>query len=286
MMKNPQTSRQADRGKVLERGKTDMKKRLMAVLALILIISLQTVTVFASEYYPSPSGDDNDTTDEEDIEDVVDDAVMPPTGLTVSGLTLSGDVVMLNGETNTTLRLYRLRLNTGDVTESNDVVIGMIEVGDAQLNDLDETSYNLSREKLIELADQAKLDGYDADGIAFDVTSSEQEQTITFMDSRIEEIDNYNGMVKVFHLLPSGEWEEPEFVCQNGTITIHFQNGFSPVMIVKYSKSADYTTKPVTTVSGATSPKTSETAPYAIPAALAFIGFIGIVIFGRKMAGK
>jgi hypothetical protein len=281
MMKNPQTSRQADRGKVLERGKKDMKKKLMAVLALILIISLQTATVFASEYYPSPSGDDNDTTDEEDIEDVVDDAVMPPTGLT-----LSGDVVMLNGETNTTLRLYRLRLNTGDVTESNDVIIGMIEVGDAQLNDLDETSYNLSREKLIELADQAKLDGYDADGIAFDVTSSEQDLTISFIDSRIEEVDNYNGMVKVLHLLPNGEWEEPTFMCEDGMITVHFQNGFSPVMIVKYSKSADYTTKPATTISGATSPKTSETVLYAIPIAMACVVFIGIVIFGRKMAGK
>jgi hypothetical protein len=207
-------------------------------------------------------------------------------GDVTTGQTLSGDVVMLNGETNSDLRLYRLRLNSGVITESNDVVIGMIEVGDSGLNELDDIAYNSSRGKLIELAEQAKLDGLDMDGIAFNVTSSGQDLTISFMDGRIEEADNYNGMVKVFHLLPSGEWEEPTFMCQDGMINVHFQNGFSPVLIVKYSKSADYTEKPATTISGATSPKTSEADPYKIAATLILLALTGTVICSKKLINK
>jgi hypothetical protein len=246
-----------------------MRKKLLAVVLIVALLAMESVTVFATEVGGTPSPTAQDYL----------------YGDVTTGQTLSGDVVMLNGETNSDLRLYRLRLNSGVITESNDVVIGMIEVGDSGLNELDDiAAYNSSREKLIELAEQAKLDGLDMDGIAFNVTSSEQDMTISFMDSRIEEADNYNGMIKVFHLLSSGEWEEPTFMCQDGMINVHFQNGFSPVLIVKYSKSADYTEKTVTTISGATSPKTSEVDPYAILTVL--ISIVCIVVCTKKIAKK
>jgi hypothetical protein len=57
-----------------------MKKKLMAVAALMLTISLQASVVYASE---SPTGSNNDSTIE--VENTVDDAVAPPTGPTLSG---------------------------------------------------------------------------------------------------------------------------------------------------------------------------------------------------------
>lgn len=264
-------SRQADRVHVLERGNLIMKKKLMAVLALMLIIALQTSVVYATE---SP------TSGEVDIEDVVDDAVMPPTGST-----LSGNLVMVSGE-DSYFYIYRLTSVNNVITESRNASIGIDASSDESFVTLTDTTLNIVRNKLLEIQKEAYEQGKDIDGIAFDMDASGDKLTVTFIDERIEANDLANGLVKVFHLKDDGTWEEPNFISYDGGVVVGFENGVSPVMIVKYTDITDYAQKPGTISGDATSPKTSGTVPYTIPVGIAVVGLVGIVIFGRKLVRK
>jgi hypothetical protein len=210
-----------------------MKRKIMALLALILILAMESITVFATEE-GSPSVD--------------------------SGAFLYGSV----GD-NTLIQLTTI---DGTTTEYSYADIGMINANDAVITGLTEADKTLIRFKAQELTEYAKQKGYNSvDSIGFDLTSSSTNQTMNFLDSRVKATDKENGLVEVYHLLPNGTWEAPYFVSFDGGVSVTFTQGFSPVIIVKYSNvgSGDaYGTKTQGTITGQVSPKTSDTGSYAI----------------------
>jgi hypothetical protein len=257
-----------------------VKKKFIAVIAIILIMAMESTTVFATGA-PSPTAGTVNPGSTGSSDDSGDTG---STTITTDGQYLYGDVLMLNGE-GTALKLYRLISKNSQRTESNNVQIGMIKVGDANLTELSDIGYEASRQKLLEIADSEEAIGYDIDGIAFNVDSDEAGLTITFLDSRVVATDKANNLVKVFHQLSDGTWEEPEFESFDGGVTVYFQNKLSPVMIVKYSRSADYSDKPSATISGNTSPKTADADNYAT-IAITIIAIAVILICSKKITDK
>jgi hypothetical protein len=264
-----------------ERGDFIMKKKMAAILAFVLIIAMQTATVFAAPS-PTPETVDVSSSSGGGGEESGTDTPTATLSGNVSGPTLSGDVVMVSGE-DSAFYVYRLTSVNGEITESRSATIGIQAVADEKLVTLTSDTLSLVRNKMFELEAEARNQNKDIDGIAFDVTAGKDITSVNFIDPRIEASDKDNGLLRVFHQKSDGTWEEPVFASYDGGVIVNFENGLSPVMIVKYTNSADYTNK--ATISGdATSPKTANGSNYA--AVVAVVALACILLCTRKSVRK
>jgi hypothetical protein len=107
---------------------------------------------------------------------------------------------------------------------------------------------------------------------------------------------NDSNKVGAFHIDDNGRVETLEAnVVTDGVIDVKPPNSFSPIIVVKFDKPVpgltyeiEYTSSSVdlSTITGATSPKTAEAEPFKTLAVLAMIALAGVAICTRKITNK
>jgi hypothetical protein len=274
-----------------ERRECIMKKKLFAILSLVMILAMGSMTAFATEGSNSPTAQDY-------LETLTPvDTLSYGTGGQGEEINVhfydDGAIVVESTNGNPLLLKTKDNGNGGTVieakTDSGETID--IDVPAEFLQEMPKEVIGLVAAQIASTIN-SKADEYGAEAkavIAFDYEGATDENgNITI------KIQNLSGddVVYVLHYITAEQrWEIVESEVSNGTLTIIGSTGQSPFIIIKFDRdvtgesTVDYSTQSVTnTVSGEVSPKTADTEPYA--AMIAMISLACVTVFARKLAKR
>jgi hypothetical protein len=256
-----------------------MKKKILAVLSLVMVLAMESVTVFAAET-ENPSI--NSTVVDGALNNIPEQLLTRPTTNQVLGFTVSGAI----GDENVTGSVKNDEVAiVADVSGNSDVV---------KFNDLTEEVNTLINDKVNDIVENATKDGITiTNAVAFDVepvSSSDSSIKGTFI---IAWGDIKAGDKVIVYHYNGTKWEEVQANTFDGMIQI-VTGSYSPFIVVKYddqsavtgsvaNANTSYTVAPNNgTISGAVSPKTANADPYAVIVAIVALA-CGLVCT-RKLA--
>jgi hypothetical protein len=279
-----------------------MRKKILAVVSLITILAMESVTVFATETGSSPTSStitvDNVTVDE------------------VNGTVTTAQNITLIVNTENT-RMSYTATPTGSVGDGESAITTSSSLANAVISVVSDDSNSeggndkkgrvveqtLSTEDKVNLAN--KIDSITSEAKASGAETVEYLcVNLEYVDDVLEEGEsvqvafNVDGLTEdrakkiiILHLRSDGVWEQIPVTFVNGKL-IGTISSFSPFLIIEFDEEvvglttdADYTTPTVTnTVSGSKSPKTEDIDPYAI--LIVLISIACIVVCTKKIADK
>jgi hypothetical protein len=273
-----------------------MRRKLLAIVSLVALLAMESMTVFATEERGNPSPNSGNVTVDEE-----------------SGTVTSAEGATLISNTENTRMTYTATPSgsVGDsaITESTSLSTATISVV-SKNNDGSESKGTISEQplsnndkvnlanKIDSLAKEAEASNSNAQAVEYLCVNLEYDGDTLQEGESVDVAFNVEGLTEsraknivILHLRSDGVWEKIPVKFENGKL-IGTITGFSPFLIVEYDQpvvgittDADYSTPAVTnTVSGATSPKTAEEAPYAI--IIVLIAVACIIVCNKKIAEK
>jgi hypothetical protein len=193
-----------------------MKKKILAIIALMLILAMESVTVFATEGNPGGrpgqgniggaagpenqqpgnqggQGNPNQPTDPnapinpgntaQPGNPIYPDGWFGDNGPTIDGSASSEAPRYLYGSVGGNNNFIWITIGPNDRSERFDPNIGMVQNGNAQFGGLSEDQLNAIRYKVSELDTRARARGFNTvDAIGFDVDSDETSMIMQFID--------------------------------------------------------------------------------------------------------
>jgi hypothetical protein len=285
-----------------EKGKEGMlmRRKLLAVVSIVALFAMESMTVFATETGTSPTAStvntNNVSIDEE------------------SGTVTSADGATLISNAENTRMSYTATPTgaVGDsaITESTSLSNASISVvskgnnGESKGTVVEKTLSNDDKvslaNKIDSLANEVKATNSSAQAVEYLCVNLEYDGDALQEGESVDVAFNVEGLTEsraknivILHLRSDGFWEKIPVRFENGKL-IGTITGFSPFLIVEYDQpvvgitvDADYSAPAVaSTVSGATSPKTAEPDTYKTVAAFVLIALAGTVICSRKIINK
>jgi hypothetical protein len=171
-------------------------------------------------------------------------------------------------------------------------LVNTAENSKVTFKDLTAEDTNKMTSKLNEVAEIAQSQNINISNVAaFSVSATDatvSNGAVLFAMDGILASDAANDLVRVYAVKDDGTWEELVYSTADGLIAAYFPDGFSNVVIVRTDESmaeatADYNTSRGK-ISGAVSPKTGETYPYATM--VAFVSLAGVCVCLKKREAK
>jgi ribosomal protein L3 len=284
-----------------------MRKKIFAVVSLITILAMESMTVFATE---TGTGNGSPTAAAVTVDNVTVDEAN-------GTVTTAQNITLIVNTENT--RMSYTATPAGSVGDSESAITTSSSLANAVISVVSDDSNSeggddkkgrvveqtLSTEDKVNLAN--KIDSITSEAKAGGAETVEYLcVNLEYVDDVLEEGEsvqvafNVDGLTEarakkiiILHLRSDGFWEQIPVTFVNGKL-IGTISSFSPFLIIEFDEEvvglttdADYSTPTVTgTVSGAISPKTAEAEPYKTVAALALIAIAGVAICSRKLINK
>jgi hypothetical protein len=269
-----------------------MKKKLLAVLSLVMVLAMESVTVFATEINsPGTSTVSTSTVTEINLQEgyvkSTDADGNETTWLVDEDATVMAFETTVSGDTDATTT----SISATTVTSSNG--------GTVTKNKISTESMKLLTDKFNEIKANAKSDGQDVTRcVAIDLsytgsTNADGSVSISINIPGINAENAKNTVVMHFNT-SKGVWEQVNFVYNPNTrLCDAVMKSFSPFLILELTGSvvglttdANYSTQStsLSTISGNTSPKTADAYPYA--ATVAVVAIACVFACSKKIARK
>jgi hypothetical protein len=263
--------------KKMKGGGCNMKKKLLAVLSLVMVLAMESVTVFATEGSPSPNSSNT-----------ISGAVGGATVDAATGVVTTAGAETIVPTAGGTVYV----LNSGAASAIGD----SIALSEASSDDYEFTTVKPSSvAALANVYDSVKTVAAANSGanvekaFTVDVTPLKG-QTSGSITVSVPGITSANDVAVLHENSVTGAISyAPVTAVDNGSVTF-YMDSFSAVMIVVFdrqvsgltSSAADYSAQGTTTVSGDVSPKTADAFPYDV--VVAVFAVAAIAVCGKKLA--